>query len=92
MTCLRASSGGGTGCETCSSASSSVNSGGSRSDRVENSWPILMKVGPSSRMAPLSHTAVARRRRDCAASENPPGYLPADPPRQQLLKSAVDAL
>lgn len=31
---------------SCSLASSSVKAAGKRSDRVENSWPTLMKVGP----------------------------------------------
>ena len=36
---------------SCSLDSSAINGGGSRSERVERSWPNLTKVGPSSSKA-----------------------------------------
>ena len=39
-----------------------------------NSWPSLMNVGPSCRIAPRSQTAVLRARALFLASVKPPGY------------------
>jgi hypothetical protein len=61
------------GGRACSLLSSSVNSAGKRSLRVENSWPSLMKVGPSCRMDSRIHTASARPRAALRSAVCPPG-------------------
>jgi hypothetical protein len=57
----------------CSLLSSSVNSAGKRSLRVEKSWPSLMKVGPNCRMDSRIHTASARPRAALRSGVWPPG-------------------
>src|SRR6266849_79137 len=55
-TSARASSPGNGGTRSCSFASSSARSAGSRSRRVESTWPNLTKMGPSASSARRSRT------------------------------------
>ena len=58
-----ASSGANGGTRSCSFASSSAMSGGSRSRRVDSTWPNLTKIGPSARAPRAAAGRAARRRR-----------------------------
>ncbi len=59
------------GTRSCSLASSSARSGGSRSRRVETTWPNFTKIGPRSSSARRSRSPrVPRRRRNQVQGES----------------------
>ena len=55
----------------------STTSAGNRSDRVEKSCPIFMKVGPSCSIDSLAHAAVLRRRARNLWHRMSPGIQPS---------------